>query len=91
MKICETQATKHLKHLDHCADLLRQTVLCQADVSVITFDWVKGRKWPQPSYGNPKKCRKYEDILTWAEENQAPVPPGNKLGKPDGAMERDAS
>ena len=78
-----------MKYLDHCADLLRQNVLCQADVSVITFDLVKGHRWPQPNYGNPNKCRNYEDILVWAERNQAPVPPGNRLGKPDGAMERE--
>ncbi|CAD6585149.1 MAG: hypothetical protein ASARMPRED_002025 [Alectoria sarmentosa] len=76
-------------HLDHCADLVRQNILCQADVSIITFDWVKGRKHPQPHYGNPKECRNYEDILAWAVENQAPVPPGNKIRKPDGAMERE--
>ncbi|KAM0795633.1 hypothetical protein BDR22DRAFT_870421 [Usnea florida] len=78
-------------HLDHCADLLRQNILCQADVSVITFDWVKGSKWPQPHYGNPNKCRNYEDILAWAVENQASVPPGNKVRKPDGVMEKEVT
>ena len=63
--------------------------MCNADVSVITFDWVKGEERPRPHYSNPRKCRNYEDILQWAIDNQAPVPPGARLNKPADAIEID--
>lgn len=59
--------------LDHCADLLRQALMCDGDTSVITFKWTKDHKLPRPNYSLPRTCRNYEHILQWGLSHQAHV------------------
>ncbi|KAI2882010.1 hypothetical protein CBS11852_9738 [Aspergillus niger] len=37
-------------HLDHCIDILRQKLMCDADVGILTYVWVKGHKDPFPDF-----------------------------------------
>lgn len=39
----------------------------------------------------PISASNHEDTLVWAEKNQAPVPPGNRLRRLDGAIEREVT
>ncbi|KAH6637216.1 hypothetical protein F5144DRAFT_601890 [Chaetomium tenue] len=63
--------------VDHCIDMLRQALLCQADVGIITADWVEqppgsGRMAIVPDYSTEHKCRSFERVVQWADENAAP-------------------
>ncbi|KAG2127965.1 hypothetical protein DEU56DRAFT_915576 [Suillus clintonianus] len=53
-------------HLDHCIEMIRQTIMCNADVTMITWDWVQGHKIPYPNFNTRHQCRDYEKILDWA-------------------------
>ncbi|KAF9806897.1 hypothetical protein IEO21_08481 [Rhodonia placenta] len=56
-------------HLDHCIEMLRQNILCTADVGVITYDWVQGYSRPYPDFNTLHTCRNADRILEWNERN----------------------
>ena len=73
--------------IDHIADSLRQHLQCTADVSVITYKWTRGADRPIPTVQNARKCRNYDDVMSWALKHQAPAPPGGMVTKPtDGSV-----
>ncbi|KAG2028572.1 hypothetical protein BDR03DRAFT_822552, partial [Suillus americanus] len=53
-------------HLHHCIEMIRLNIICDADVTMITWDWVQGRDIPYPPNFNTRhQCRNYEKILDW--------------------------
>lgn len=60
--------------LDHCVDMLRQHILCNADVGLVTNDWVKGHKTPYPDFSNWHRCRDVEKIWEWNEKHSVHLP-----------------
>lgn len=59
---------------DHCIEMLRQVLMCNADVGLITFDWVAGFDVPFPNFSTPHKCRDFEKVYQWYEENMVDLP-----------------
>ncbi|KAG1758120.1 hypothetical protein EDD22DRAFT_912318 [Suillus occidentalis] len=53
-------------HLDHCIEMIRKNIMCNADVTMITWDWVQGHKDPWPDFNTRHQCRNYEKIMDWA-------------------------
>jgi hypothetical protein len=53
-------------HLDHCVEKIRQNIMCNADVTMITWDWVQGLKTPYPNFNTRHQCRNYKKILDWS-------------------------
>ncbi|EPT00324.1 hypothetical protein FOMPIDRAFT_1030579 [Fomitopsis schrenkii] len=49
-------------HLDHCIEMLRQVLMCNANVGLITFDWVEGFRTPFPNFSTQHKCRDAEKV-----------------------------
>ncbi|KAG2032725.1 hypothetical protein BDR03DRAFT_873419 [Suillus americanus] len=60
-------------HLDHCIEIIRQNTMCNADVMMITWDWVQGHKIPFPNFNTRHQCRNYEKILDWAVKHAVHV------------------
>ncbi|KAL6903963.1 hypothetical protein GGI43DRAFT_399286 [Trichoderma evansii] len=58
------------KHVDHCIDMLRQVISCNADVGLITFNWVKGFGLT-PDFSTQHKCRKLDNIIKWVDTHQS--------------------
>ncbi|KAI9372942.1 hypothetical protein BJX61DRAFT_410985 [Aspergillus egyptiacus] len=56
-------------HLDHCIDMLRQKLMCDSDVGMITYVWAKGWKQAFPDFSTVHKCRPYSKVIDWAREN----------------------
>lgn len=54
---------------DHCLDQVRQALMCQADVSVVNFEWSEIVQGLRPMVDNMHVCRNYERILSWASKN----------------------
>ena len=48
--------------------------MCDADVSVITYQWFPQTERLVPNFNNPRKCRDYGAVLQWAKEHQASAP-----------------
>ncbi|KAG2127971.1 hypothetical protein DEU56DRAFT_891333 [Suillus clintonianus] len=61
-------------HLDHCIEMLRQNIMCRGDVTMLTYDWVKGAKDPFPNFNIPHQCRDFEKVLDWVDEHRVFVP-----------------
>jgi hypothetical protein len=54
---------------DHCIEILRQIVMCHADVGVITYDWVDTFIDPFPDLNIYKKCRNPNRVIEWINRN----------------------
>jgi hypothetical protein len=50
-------------HIDHCADMLRQKLMCDADASLITYSWIKNHYSPHPNFNVQHQCRDYNRLL----------------------------
>ncbi|KAG1856588.1 hypothetical protein C8R48DRAFT_299319 [Suillus tomentosus] len=61
-------------HLDHCIEMLRQNIMCRADVTMLTYDWVEGVKDPFPNFRIPHRCRNFEKVLDWVDAHRVVVP-----------------
>ncbi|CEJ86434.1 hypothetical protein VHEMI04104 [[Torrubiella] hemipterigena] len=54
-------------HLDHCLEVLRKSVMCHGDSSVITFNWNNiGDDHPQIQSNSRAVCVDWNSIETWA-------------------------
>jgi len=64
--INHTDATIN-EHLGHCIEILRINVMCEADVTVMTYNWVENRPEPMPYFDTVHTCRKWERISEWMD------------------------
>ncbi|CAF9941456.1 MAG: hypothetical protein HETSPECPRED_003233 [Heterodermia speciosa] len=53
------------QHMDHCADLLRQKLMCDADMTLITYNWISNHYQPHPNFNVQHKCRNFESAKEW--------------------------
>ncbi|KAG2148196.1 uncharacterized protein EDB93DRAFT_1226238 [Suillus bovinus] len=56
-------------HLDHCIEMLRQSIMCNSDVGIITWYWVEGYSVPSPNFNTLHRCRNFEKIVDWSAEH----------------------
>ncbi|KAI4196530.1 MAG: hypothetical protein LQ350_006513 [Teloschistes chrysophthalmus] len=82
-------------HQAHCVEMLRQFVMCHADVGIITHRWVEGHPRPYPDFNTWHKCRDFEGVLAWTKERamkegEGGVPEGWRweVGEEDVVLER---
>ncbi|KAK0625825.1 hypothetical protein B0T14DRAFT_405338, partial [Immersiella caudata] len=52
-------------HVDHCIEMLRQVLMCSADLHLIVYDWVEQVHYPWPDFGTDHMCRDYEQVHNW--------------------------
>jgi hypothetical protein len=64
----DNPATQRI-HLDHCVDILRQKLMCDADTGIVTLNWVRGRRTPYPNFNVRHKCRDFAKLLEWGWRN----------------------
>ncbi|PFH58958.1 hypothetical protein XA68_12975 [Ophiocordyceps unilateralis] len=55
-------------HADHCIDDIRQSLMCHADLSVVTFDWLPHRRRPWPNFHIDQTCIDWEKLDGWASK-----------------------
>ncbi|KAL0930189.1 uncharacterized protein CTRU02_215009 [Colletotrichum truncatum] len=53
------------EHLNHCWDYLRQTIMCNADV---TLEWRKYNEEVGTGWGYQHQCKDWDAIISWAEK-----------------------
>jgi Mycotoxin biosynthesis protein UstYa len=51
---------------DHCLDMLRQTVMCQADTQVLTMKWRTDSRVPTANWTAPHRCLNWNQVEEWA-------------------------
>ncbi|KAI0162275.1 hypothetical protein GGR57DRAFT_498616 [Xylariaceae sp. FL1272] len=57
-----------LTHIDHCIDTIREMLMCKADVSVVTYDWIESYGWPWPNFHIGRECRDWSKIVDWTKK-----------------------
>lgn len=58
-------------HMDHCVDMLMQTIQCSGNLNLITMHWVNEESNPFPDMSINKQCVANFDALTeWRREHQ---------------------
>ena len=80
---------KHWTHLSHCIDILRQNLVCHADVEVHTYNWVETQRYPFPDFNIRRQCRDHGAVVEWLREEGSHVEREVLLGikKPVGVVE----
>lgn len=56
-------------HTDHCLEILRKNIECNADIGVFTFYMEEGDPLPWPELNSFHQCRNFEAVKAWALEN----------------------
>jgi hypothetical protein len=55
-------------HHNHCADMLRQKLMCDASSALVMFNWVEGHSHPHPNFNVEHKCRNYDELISAAKK-----------------------
>lgn len=71
-----------IEHVDHCIDLLRQVLMCHADISLHTYGWRNDYRWPWPNFEIEHECRSWDTLMDWAKEHHVPSMLGPVLTHP---------
>ncbi|KAJ0284247.1 hypothetical protein CBS470a_006962 [Colletotrichum nupharicola] len=56
-------------HIDHCIDELRQAVMCRADVTVLTSDWIDWHPKPWLNFNVEHECVNWDNVFQWSKEH----------------------
>jgi hypothetical protein len=51
--------------VDHCTD-----VVCNANVPLITYNWLKNHYYPHPNFDVEHQCRDYDRLLEVAKKRK---------------------
>lgn len=60
-------------HSMHCVEMLRQTLMCHGDMSLVTYNWVRGREAPFANFNGVHQCRNWEGLKEWMEERDVMI------------------
>ncbi|GFF57926.1 hypothetical protein IFM61392_05424 [Aspergillus lentulus] len=60
-----------MHHLDHCIEMIRQSLMCSADITVDVWAWNEEKQMVTVRADNMHTCRDFEAIRQWALERPA--------------------
>jgi hypothetical protein len=61
--------------LDHCIDIIRQDLMCNGDVGIVTSSWVEDFPTAYPDFSVWHKCRKFEPLMKYTAQHVMSVEP----------------
>ncbi|KAI0475469.1 hypothetical protein GGR56DRAFT_515208 [Xylariaceae sp. FL0804] len=80
----------HEMHINHCMDILYQSITCSNNLNLITLHWAEGQPGPFPDMSINRQCVNFDKILQWRKENTIDmdqwIAPG-VMDKPEGHAE----
>jgi hypothetical protein len=66
--------------------MIRQNIMCNADVGVISHQWVKGIPDPFANFNTNHKCRDINAVREWIDKRTVPdAPEGGSFPIPKGS------
>jgi hypothetical protein len=77
----------HWLHVGHCTEIVRENLMCNANLDVITFNWKETQLQPYPDFDLNKKCTNAEILMGWQEHNALPTKRSINFTRPDGAQQ----
>ncbi|KAH8747890.1 hypothetical protein BGZ57DRAFT_970362 [Hyaloscypha finlandica] len=67
-----TPETPIPRHIDHCIDMLRQSELCHADMTLLIFEWHEDDPHPVNIHHAPHICANPDKLERFLEEHTVP-------------------
>jgi hypothetical protein len=61
------------RHIGHCVEVIRQALMCSADVTPYTWEWNEKLQLHANKITTPHTCRNFDKIRDWAVENNGDV------------------
>ena len=58
------------RHIGHCLDMVRQSLICNADTGLQPFVWVGDPPHPFPDFSREHKCKNFDAIRESARRRQ---------------------
>ncbi|KAI8946933.1 hypothetical protein F4801DRAFT_31548 [Xylaria longipes] len=62
-------------HLDHCIEMLRQLIVCSADLHIIGYHWVEHVDYPWPDFSINRQCRNWDHVMDWIQQRKVMTRP----------------
>jgi hypothetical protein len=56
-------------HINHCVDMLAQTIQCTGNLNLITMHWTETKSFPFPDMSIKHKCIDFDVLTEWRKEN----------------------
>ncbi|KJZ79190.1 hypothetical protein HIM_01341 [Hirsutella minnesotensis 3608] len=81
---------REAKHVDHCVEYIREALMCQPDLSMVTFRWInntaqhedKSAFWPTNFDVDMHTCANWQALDAWAGERMFDLFQVDKLQRP---------
>lgn len=67
----EIKSATLMTHVDHCIDTLRQSIMCQGDLTPILIVWSESKHRLMPDFESRHLCRDFPLLKKWAEARDA--------------------
>lgn len=72
------------RHYEHCVDYIRQSLMCNFDATLVTYDWVLDHQNPTPNSNAMHKCVDWDGVQDWLKGRVVEVPEGFIWSQPEG-------
>lgn len=72
------------RHYEHCVDYIRQSLMCNFDTALVTYDWVLDHQNPTPNSNAMHKCVNWDGVQDWLKGRAVEVPDGFEWRQPEG-------
>ncbi|EAS34747.3 uncharacterized protein CIMG_00101 [Coccidioides immitis RS] len=66
----EGKSVSVIDHVDHCIDIVRQALMCQADTTLITFNDDGALAPVKPDFEATHACQNFDKVHDWARERE---------------------
>ncbi|KZT37790.1 hypothetical protein SISSUDRAFT_1062539 [Sistotremastrum suecicum HHB10207 ss-3] len=57
-------------HTDHCVNIIRENIMCNADITPNVWQWNEERQVIFPHFDTIRTCRNFDAIYDWAKERE---------------------
>ncbi|KAF5970473.1 hypothetical protein FBULB1_9670 [Fusarium bulbicola] len=64
--ITEEQKRANEYHNHHCLDMVRQSIMCQGDMQLLTMKWRQDGRIPTANFTSPHQCVNWDRLEEWA-------------------------
>ncbi|KAI2626887.1 hypothetical protein GGS21DRAFT_266069 [Xylaria nigripes] len=72
------------RHYEHCIDYIRQTIMCQFDTGLVTYDWVLQHQNPTPNSNAMHMCVNWDALQGWLQSRAVDIPDQFEWRQPEG-------
>ncbi|KAI9640533.1 hypothetical protein NHQ30_010831 [Ciborinia camelliae] len=69
-------------HIEHCIDVVRQSIQCRANTAIVTYRWTEESRVPQTNYHAEAECMNWEKVEAWADRHRVDISVPGELNHP---------